>query len=284
MPHPLRHTVGINRIPPSETASLRGRWPIVSMLICLVVSLSAFAGLVLGSLQADEKKEPPVIKAIAPLGIVDGTTAPLIIRGFRLADITDVKFPDLKTAPVFKIKSKGAAPAAGKVPVEKVGDTQLEIEMTLPIDSPAGMTTFYVVGPNGKSEPRKLMILDSRNTITEKEPNDGFSEAQEFTLGQTITGILVTGQNTDVFRFTGQKGQRVKISAVATLLGSPLDPFILLHNADGKLLAEVDDATAGTDPTLEFTLLQDGPHFVTIRDAHEVSSPVHAYLLKAEAK
>ncbi len=252
--------------------------------VCLAASLSAFGSLLMGPVQGEEKKEPPVVKTIVPLGIADGMTVPLLIRGFKLTEITDLKFPELKTAPVFKIKSKGAAAAASMAPVEKVGDTQVEFDVTLPIDTPAGMTTFIVLGPNGQSEPRKLMILDSGKSVAEKEPNDGFSEAQEFTLGQTIIGNLAPKQNSDVFRFNGQKGQLVKIEAIARQLGSPLVPFLMLHDSNGRLLAEVDHDAAEGDPVLEFTLTKDDRYFITIQDAHDVSSPVHAYLLKTQAQ
>lgn len=260
----------------SSSQHVMGRAPAV----CLAATLVALAVSLSNRSQAEEKKEPPVVKAILPLGVVEGMTAPMLIRGFKLGEITDIKFPELKTAPVFKIKTKGAAPAADKVPADKVGDTQIELDLTWPLDTPAGPTTLVVVGPNGQSEPRKLMILEAQTTVAEKEPNDGFSEAQEFTLGSTITGI-VAKQNTDVFRFAGKKGQRIKVEAIAAQLGSPLDPFLMLHNEDGQLLAEVDDGPTGGDPVLEFTLPKDGPYFITILDAHDLSSPVHAYLLKS---
>ena len=256
-----------------------------SVLACGLLSLLATSLVVLvAPLSGEEKKEPPVIKSIMPLGVVDGMTVPLLIRGFKLGEITEVKFPELKSAPVFKIKSKGPAPAVEKVAPDKIGDTQIEFDLTWPIDTPPGITTFIVVGPNGQSEPRKLMLLDSRSTVAEKEPNDGFSEAQELTLGQTITGNLAPKQNMDVFRFAGKKGQRIKVESFAVQLGSPLDPFLLLHDSKGQVLAEVDKGAAGTDPVIELTLPKDDQYFITIRDASDLSSPLHAYLVKASAQ
>ena len=227
----------------------------------------------------DDKNEPPVIKVVAPFGIVRGASSNVVIRGLKLGDVTELKFPDLKTAPVYKIKTKGAASGADKVPAEKVGNTQIEVELTLATDAPLGATAVIAIGPNGKSEPRQILILDPDSTIAEKEPNDGFAQAQEISLGKTITGVLSPNQKTDVFRFSGKAGQKLKIAAQATKFGSPLDPFLMLHNADGQLLAEVDDHLEQSDPILEFTLKKDGPHFITIMDAHDLSSTVHAYVL-----
>lgn len=230
--------------------------------------------------RAEEKKERPVVKATAPLGIVDGMTVPFYIRGFKLGEITEMKFPELKTSPVFRIKSKGAAPGVDRIAIDKIGDTYVDFELTLPVDTQPGMTPFVVIGPNGQSEPQKLIVLESIKTVAEKEPNDGFGQAQEVMLGHTITGVLKGGQNADVFRFTGEEGQRVKIEVQAAQLGSLLNPFVLLHNSDGQLLMEIDDGPNGQDPVIEITLPKSGRYFLSIQDADATASPMHAYLIR----
>ncbi len=255
--------------------SKRGR---MTALCCL-----AFVSVV-GRLPAQDKaaakKEPPQIKVVAPFGLLREVTTTVIIRGVNLSDVTEIRFPELKPTPVIKIKSKGAAPAADKVSVEKIGNTQLEVEITLPPGAPLRATPFIVVGPNGQSEAKQILILDETKTVAEKEPNDGFAGAQDITLGQTITGILSPGQKTDVFRFAGKAGQKIRIEAQAVRFGSPLDPFLLLHNSEGQLLAEIDDGLEISDPILEFTFLKDGMYFLTILDAHDLASPIHAYVLR----
>lgn len=231
---------------------------------------------------AQEKKEPPQIKAVAPFGIARGTTTTIVVRGSNLTPVTELRFPDIKPAPIIKIKSRGDAPGASKISNEKIGNTQLEAEITLPTDAPLKATSLLAVGPNGTSEARQILILDPSKTIVEKEPNDGFAQAQELTLGQSITGILSPNQRTDIFRFTGQSGQKIRIEAQAIRFGSPLDPFLLLHDANGQLLAESENGLEVTDPILEFTLVKDGLHFLTIRDAHDIASPVHAYVLTTQ--
>ncbi len=232
----------------------------------------------------EEKKEPPVIKAISPLGVAEGTVVSLSIRGFRLGEITGLKFPELKTVPVVKIKAKGTAPQSARVPKENIGDTQLEVELLLPIGTPAGTTPFIVFGSNGQSDARKLMVLDSRKSMSEKEPNDGYSEAQEVSLGQTVAGVLSKAPDRDVYSFSGQSGQRVKIEVQAAQLGSLLDPFVLIHDADGQLLMEMDKGPSGPDPVLEMTLPKTGRYFISVRDSKESSSPMHAYLLRTRVQ
>lgn len=235
-------------------------------------------------LPAQDKKQPPQIKVVAPFGLVREATATVLIRGFNLSDATEIRFPDLKPAPVVKIKSKGAAPAADRLSNDKIGNTQLEVEITLPPGAPLRPTPFIVVGPNGQSEAKQILVLDETKTIPEKEPNDGFAGAQQISLGQTITGILSPGQKTDVFSFAGKAGQKIRIQTQAIRFGSPLDPFLLLHNSDGQLLAEIDDGLEVSDPILEFTFVKDGTYFLTILDAHDIASPLHSYVLLTQGQ
>lgn len=255
----------------------------IAALVCLTsIPLLGLAARALAQDKAEAKKEPPQVKVVAPFGLVRESTTTVVIRGLNLSDATEIRFPDLKPAPVIKIKSKGAAPGADKVPVEKVGNTQIEVEITLPPGAPLRATPFIVVGPNGQSEAKQIVILDETKTVAEKEPNDSFGGAQDITLGQIITGILSPGQKTDVFRFAGKAGQKIRVEAQAIRFGSPLDPFLLLHNSDGQLLAEIDDGLEISDPVLEFTLLKDGMYFLTILDAHDLASPLHSYVLRTQ--
>lgn len=273
------HPITLRSSNASQLPHMRRMLLFVSIICFVIVGMCSLL-----VVRAEEKTVPPVVKGTAPLGIVDGMTVPLLIRGFKLGEITELKFPQLKTSPVFRIKSKGAAPGVQRVPTEKIGDTQVEVELTLPVDTPPGTTTFIVIGPKGQSEPRKLVVLESTKTVAEKEPNDGFGQAQEVTLGQTITGVLKGDQNADVFRFTAEAGQRVKIEVQAAQLGSLLNPFVLLHDADGQLLMEMDDGPNGTDPVLEITLPKTGRYFLSIRDADSTSSPIHAYLIRTRGQ
>jgi len=228
---------------------------------------------------AQDKKDLPVVRITSPLGIVPGICSPVTIHGFTLNDVSEIRFLDLKSTPLIQIKSKGTAKPPDKVPPEKVGDSQVEIDLTFPPDVPAGVVRFVVVSPQGQSAAHEFVVLDPMKTITEKEPNDGFSKAQEMELGQSIVGTLAPGQNVDVFRFAGKAGQKVRIETQATRFGSLLDPFLLLHNSQGQLLAEIDDSQDSADPVLETVLPADGIYFLSLLDAHDKESPLHCYIL-----
>jgi hypothetical protein len=252
----------------------------------LLFTLSLLFALVLlavpRSAVADDKKGPPIIKVVVPLGVVPGKPTSIVIFGFKFNDVTEVRFLDQKTAPSVTIKTKGASKAPDKTAPEKMGDSQAELEVTWPSDVAPGMVRFVAISAEGQSEPHQLVVLDPATTIAEKEPNDGFATAQEIAIGHTIVGTLSPGQNVDVFRITGKAGQKVKFEAQAAKLGSALDPFLLLHNAQGQLLAEIDDGPEGADPVLETTLPADGIYYLSVLDANDNYSPLHAYLLSVK--
>lgn len=250
-----------------------------SYRLTILFTSFCFGGLCGITLSGEEKKEPPVIKLTSPFAVIPGVKTSVDVRGLRLSDVTEVRFLDSKTAPVVTVKTKGMSKAPEKVAPEKVGDTQIDLELTIPADHPPGIIQFVVVNPQGQSQPHQLTVLDPVNTIVEREPNDGFATAQEMKLGQSLVGCLSPGQNVDVFRVTGKAGQRIRFEMQAAQRGGVLDSFLLLHNAQGQLLAEIDDSPESADPVLELTIPVDGDYFLSVLDVNDRESPLHCYVV-----
>ena len=60
--------------------------------------------------------------------------------------------------------------------------------------------------------------------------------------GREAFGLAgVTPQDVDVFRFEGRAGQRVVAEVLAARLGSPVDSFLTVYDAQGRVLAANDD-------------------------------------------
>ena len=165
----------------------------------------------------------------------------------------------------------------------KVGDTQLEVKVTLPADFAGKEAAFTVVTPVGESAPHKLLV-DKTPTIVEKEPNNGFKQAQVVKFPQVIDGAIGQNQDVDVFRFDGQAGQQVVIEVFAARFGSALDSFLTLYNADGQILASNDDMEGTPDSRLEVALPKAGSYYVSVLDAHDSGGPAHVYRLVIRAK
>jgi hypothetical protein len=227
---------------------------------------------------ADAKDAPRVVMA-APLGVVPGTATRVTIRGLKLDTATEVRFTDPKVTA--KILNKGKAPLAKDQTPAQVGDTQAEVEVTVP---PGAAGSFVVVTPAGESKPHDLLVDPTIPVIAEKEGNNGFAQAQPIALPQAVDGSIGHPQDVDVFRFEGKAGQRVVLEVLAARHGSALDSFLTLYDAQGRELAANDDADGSADSRLEVTLPRDGTYYVSLLDAHDQGGPTHVYRLVARLK
>lgn len=102
---------------------------------------------------------------------------------------------------------------------------------------------------------------------------------QSITLPVVVSGLLVQPRQRATFKFAAAKGQALRLKADARSFGSGLDPLILVRDAMGKVLAEVDDANNQRDAVLNFTPPADGTYEAVIRDVHHQGGFRHAYRL-----
>jgi hypothetical protein len=251
------------------------RFPL--LLATLVLAL-AWTGL---TTSAQEKKKPekkavPRVVVVVPLGAAPGKTTKLTIRGSALDKATEVKVEGGKGTA--KIVGKGPAPVPDKNP-DKVGDTQVVADVTLEKVEGASVT-LVVVTPDGETKPHPLLVEAQLPVVAEKEPNEGFKQAQEITLPVVVEGMIERAKDVDVFRFRGKKGQKVTAEVLAHRYGSPLDAMLTLYNAAGQQVAFNDDLSPETrDARIEVALPADGEYYLALIDAHDAGGPAHAYRL-----
>jgi hypothetical protein len=231
-----------------------------------------------------EKKEAPTVRLALPLGLPVAKATRIVLRGQKLDAATEVRFPDVKAT--VKILAKGKATVPAMQDVKVIGDTQIELEVTLPAETPEGTVAVVVVTPEGESAPHKLLVEKTIPVVAEKEPNNGFKQAQPIALPQMVDGAISQAQDVDVFRFDGKAGQKIVIEVLAARYGSALDSILSLHDADGRLLGTNDDIAGSVDSRLEITLPKDGSYFASVIDAHDSGGPAHVYrfVLRSEAK
>ena len=244
--------------------------------VLLLVFAAVLVGLPTGA--QDKKKpapkiEPRVLLAV-PLGATPGKPSKIVLRGSDLDNAKEVKVVDGKGS--VKILGKGKAAVPDKNP-EKVGDTQVEIELTLDDKLAGESISVTVVTANGETKPHVILIAP---TIAELEPNDGFTSAQLVKLPTIIAGTIGRPKDVDVFRFEGKAGQKVVADVLASRHGSPLDATLTLYNANGVQLASNDDfAKEHRDARIETVLPADGTYFLSLIDAHDSGSNLHVYRL-----
>ena len=231
---------------------------------------------------AQDKKKPepknvPRVIFVVPLGATPGKTTKLTIRGNNLDTATAINILDGKGSA--KILSKGKAGVPDKNP-EKVGDTQIEIELKLN-DQLSGDAIFFVVAtPSGETKSHPVLIETSLPLLQEKEPNDGFRSAQPVILPVVIEGSINRPKDVDMVRFDGKKGQKFVAEVLASRYGSPLDAILTLYDANGEQIASNDDfAKDHRDAKIETTLRADGIYYLALIDAHDTGSGLHVYRL-----
>ncbi len=216
-------------------------------------------------------KDQPVARYTIPLALPASPKAKIALRGAKLDTATEVK----ADAGALKITRKGKVAAPNNYPAEKIGDSEVEVEIELPADFKGEAVKFTVVTPGGTSEP--LTVPLGKGATVEKEPNEGFDKAQELTLPATVDGTISRERDTDVFKVVGKQGQKVRIAASSH--GSPADLLFSVYDASRQLLLTVDDLGGKPDPSAELTLPADGVFYVSVLEAHDLGGTGFAYRL-----
>ena len=152
----------------------------------------------------------PYLTGLFPLGIATGSTAEIAATGVNL----------------------------GATSVRRIaGDRSAIVGRTIPL--PAST-------PAGSALNRKALALGSYPEALEAEPNDESAVAQALAIPSTVNGRIWRREppagggtalpDTDVYRFTARKGQKIVLDVTAQQLGSPLDSIIEVLDATGQLV------------------------------------------------
>jgi hypothetical protein len=252
-----------------------------------MTSLRPFLGLILlalgfvpvSSAQSEPKvpsKDAPKALLALPLGVPAGATTKIALRGTRLDTANAVRCMDEKVS--VKLVGKGKAGVPNGLDAARVGDTQVEVEVSVPAGF-AGDVLVVVVTPAGESAPHRI-LLDAQSIVHEKEPNNSFAQAQAVLLGQTVAGVIDGAQDVDVYRFDGTAGQKITLEVLAARLGSPLDSHLTLYDSQKQILATNDDFGDSLDSRIERTLPRDGVYYIGLIDVHDQGGPLFVYRLQ----
>lgn len=227
----------------------------------------------------EKKPEPPRIVVAMPPAIVAGTTNKVRVRGNNLGDVTEARFTNLAFQVVLAIKAKTKVEVPKDADAKKVGDSQVELELSFPADASPLTNYFVIASTNGTTAAHPLIVLPAGGLMDEREPNGGFKQTQSLVTGRTLLGTVKEPADVDVFRLEGKAGQRFIAEVFGARCGSALDSILTLHTADGQILASNDDAAGSRDSILRFQLPADGACLLSLVDAHDRGGPTHVYLL-----
>lgn len=109
---------------------------------------------------------------VLPLGVEAGSRQKLTLRGLNVTNATAVRLTGLTPALTGEIKDRGAAAKIDGFDTQRVGDQRLEVELSLPANTPTGTNiALVVVSPDGESNPsrcssRRLAKSSARRSRT----------------------------------------------------------------------------------------------------------------------
>ncbi len=220
----------------------------------------------------------PSITATEPAALVCGRKETFKLRGFELKGATQLLFPSAEQI-VVELKESNDAGQAKGLENKLVGDKQLVAEITLPADVPAGLMEYVLVTPAGEAK-NKIMVLAPESSIDEHEPNDGFRDAQELRVGQSVRGSIQSDKDVDVFAFPSLAGKQLRITVTS---GGPLlmDAAVQCYDGRGQFLAAADDGPS-RDPVMTLATKTEGPIYLCVSSSHDLGGPWHSYLLTIE--
>jgi hypothetical protein len=142
---------------------------------------------------------------------------------------------------------------------------------------PDRLTDHYWLEHPGVANPISLRIEPHR-CIAKLETKERAARVIE--VPTTITGRLGQAAASDVFEWTGKKNQKLTFQVEARSLGSALDPFLRLTDAEGKTKIEVDDSGQNADPEFGFAMPADGRYRIEIRDLYRHGGARYFYRLR----
>jgi hypothetical protein len=212
-----------------------------------LITRSIFATTMLTvALHAADEPPPRVVIMTCPMSVPANATTKIRLRGSRLDDIIAVQpvIPDTTV----QILGKGTAAVPAGLDAKRVGNTQIELELTVP-----------------------RTVEQDRIPIKLLFPND---EVLEYTLRVETT----TDRNVDVFVIEVQESSPITVSIQARQFGSGLDSLLTLYNAQQRVIAMHDDQPESVDSRIT-RVLEPGRYFIALQDANDHGGSAQPYRL-----
>jgi len=247
--------------------------PRAALLFLVTVPLVASSPAGAQKKEPDKKQDTPKVLYAVPLVAAPGAKQKLTLRGKHLDAVKDVTVSGADGATLKVLGSKKVG-VPNNYPAERIGDTEVEVELTLPKDIRPGVA-LAVAGAG----PYQLLVPDDLPAVAEKEPNDGYDAAQPVAAPCAVVGVVHQEKNPDVFRVAGKAGQKLRAEVQAARHGSPLDGLLTVVDENRRFVAANDDANNSRDPAVVVTLPRDGVYYLSLIDAHDLGGAGFGYRL-----
>lgn len=224
--------------------------------------------------------DPPKAIRVEPLAVAPGTTSEIVFHGLNIAEATDVwsslgAGSDASQLNIADADEQPATPLSSHKASDRIALLSASVAQTCPV----GIYAVRMATVEGISNPLLFMVDDLPTVIGAKD-NHSLKTAQTIELPVAVDGVTESGQ-ADFFQSPGRPGEWVSVEAVATRLGSRLDPVIRILDAEGRELIFLDDSPGlSGDCRVRFQRPESGTFIVSIQDASQGGSSAYQYRLR----
>ena len=214
----------------------------------------------------------PTLTAVFPQGGQQGQDVEVTLKGTNLGTATAVWFSGSGITGEIKEKTGQAAVlfngagVSGRIPT----DAQLVASLTIAPDAQLGIQQIRIVTPYGVSNARSFVVGNLREVMEAEAEESALEtpptmETDWLALPVTVNGTIASIDDKDSFTFELKKDARLICEVTAQRIGSLLDSYLVLQDADG---AEVANSGLGDgfDSVLDYTVLETGKYTLHIRD------------------
>jgi hypothetical protein len=211
----------------------------------------------------------PFIDFVDPPVLKPGADNAVTVYGRNLPGGTPAEGLSIDGRPLEKLSTTIKGPTAAELPVQT---------MLRPGDASVDLVSWNLPGSN----PVRLLLSEDP-IVREIEPNDTPDKAQPIQAPALVVGRFNPRGDRDWYIFDAKKGDKLWIEAVSQRLGLPVDPQIVIQQAEAsKDLQEIDDLASplpamqnnnekkyhahSDDPAILFTVPADGKYRLLVRD------------------
>ena len=246
---------------------------------CLVIAVFL---LIIGFAHAQVQ---PTLTTLFPQGGQQGRSVAVTITGTNLGKATAVWFSGSGITAEIKEKTGQAAVlfngagVSGRVPT----DAQLVASLTIASDAPLGIQQIRVVTPYGVSNAGSFVVGTLREIVEEETAESELKtapamETDWLALPVTVNGKIASIDDEDRFTFQLKKEARLICEVTAQRIGSLLDSYLVLQDANGTEVAN-SGLGDGLDSVLDYTALETGKYTLHIRDIRYKGGDGYGYRL-----
>ncbi len=230
----------------------------------------------IGMVQA---QRPPELTDIFPQGGQQGNVVEVALSGKNFGAGATLWFSGDGIAGEIKEKMGEAAVLfngagiSGHIPK----DESLVASLTIAPTTPLGIQQIRIVTPHGVSNARSF-VVGALPEIIEDDTAATRDSDNWLELPVTVNGSIASIDDVDAYNFSLKKDTRLICDVTAQRIGSLLDSYLVLRNADGTEVA-TSGLGNGFDSLLDYTATVAGKYTLQIRDIRYKGGEGYGYRL-----